>query len=133
MSYIFDLDNSGPVPNHIIDALGDANNGYQKAYNDDGFMADVQRSLCEVFEALEVAVYPVGAATAANAMALSTLDEPWQTIFYSPAAHLYEYECNVPEIFTSVAKLTLVKCDGKIIWNTCQYGRCKIFAGPGIA
>ena len=110
----FDSDNAGPVPDQIIEAIRDVNNGYHKAYGDDRYMADVQGSLREVFEAHEAAVYLVGTGTAANVLALATLGEPWQTIFCSPVAHLHEDECNAPEFFTGGAKLTLVKCDDKI-------------------
>ena len=110
----FESDNAGPVPDQIIDAIRDANNGYHKAYGDDRFMADVQGSLREVFEATEAAVYLVGTGTAANTLALATLSEPWQTIFCSPVAHLHVDECNAPEFFTGGAKLTLIECDDKI-------------------
>ena len=46
--------------------------------------------------------------TAANALALSTLCQPFDTVFCSPVAHIHEDECNAPEFFTGGAKLTLV-------------------------
>ena len=37
----FESDNAGPVPDQIIDAIRDANNGYHKAYGDDRVFAAV--------------------------------------------------------------------------------------------
>jgi threonine aldolase len=58
-------------------------------------------------------VYLVATGTAANSLALSTLCEPWQTIFCSPVSHIHEDECNAPEFFSG-AKLTLVGDSDKI-------------------
>lgn len=110
----FESDNAGPVPDQIIDALKAANKGYEQAYGDDSVMVEVRDSLREIFEAPEAAVYLVGTGTAANALALATLSEPWQTIFCTPVAHIHEDECNAPEFFTGGAKLTLVKGHEKI-------------------
>ena len=110
----FGSDNAGPVPDQIIEALKAANTGYQRAYGRDTIMAQVRSSLREIFEAPEAAVYLVGTGTAANALALATLSQPWQTIFCSPVSHIQEDECNAPEFFSSGAKLTLIKCDDKI-------------------
>lgn len=76
----FDSDDAGPVPDQIIDAIRDANNGYHKAYGEDRFMADVQGSLREIFEAPEAAVYLVGTGTAANALALASLGKQFSVL-----------------------------------------------------
>ena len=111
---IFSSDNYSPVPQQVLDALTEANKGYQPSYGEDIQMTKVRHLIQKVFEAPEAAVYLVATGTAANSLALSTLCEPWQTIFCSPVAHLHEDECNAPEFFTGGAKLTLVKCDDKI-------------------
>ncbi len=103
----FASDNSGPVHPQVLEALAEANQGYQMAYGADALMNDVRDKIRALFEAPGAAVYLVATGTAANSLALATLSEPWQTIFCSPVAHIHEDECNAPE-FYSGAKLTLV-------------------------
>ncbi|MCB1363394.1 MAG: low specificity L-threonine aldolase [Rhodobacteraceae bacterium] len=104
----FASDNSGPVHPRIMAALGDANSGFQMAYGADTLMGEVRQSLRDLFEAPGAAVYLVATGTAANALALATLANPWETVFCSPVAHIHEDECNAPEFYTGGAKLTLV-------------------------
>ncbi|GGH31734.1 L-threonine aldolase [Cribrihabitans marinus] len=103
----FASDNSGPAPQQILDALAAANTGYAAAYGSDPLTAEVQARIREIFEAPQAAVHLVATGTAANALALATLAEPWQTVFCTRVAHIHEDECNAPE-FYSGAKLTLV-------------------------
>ena len=110
---IFSSDNYSPVPQQVLDALAEANKGYQPSYGEDSQMKKVRHLIQKVFEAPEAAVYLVATGTAANSLALSTLCEPWQTIFCSPVSHIHEDECNAPEFFSG-AKLTLVGNSDKI-------------------
>ena len=87
------------MPDEIFQALADANQGYQSSYGKDDVTKGVSTLLRGVFQAPEAAVYIVGTGTAANALALSTLANPWDTIFCTPVAHLHEDECNAPEFF----------------------------------
>ncbi|MES0824428.1 threonine aldolase family protein [Ruegeria sp. SCP11] len=103
----FASDNSGPVHPRVMAALNEANQGYQMAYGADTLMNEVRDRIRGIFEAPGAAVYLVATGTAANVLALSTLANPWETIFCSPVAHIHEDECNSPE-FYSGAKLTLV-------------------------
>lgn len=104
----FASDNSGPVHPRIMEALMDANQGHAMAYGADALMDEVRARIRDIFEAPEAAVYLVATGTAANALALATLAQPWQTVFCSPVAHIHEDECNAPEFYTGGAKLTLV-------------------------
>ncbi|HBS50687.1 MAG TPA: low specificity L-threonine aldolase [Rhodobacteraceae bacterium] len=104
----FASDNSGPVHPQIMETLAGANTGHVWAYGADPLMEEVRARLREIFEAPEAAVYLVATGTAANALALATLCQPWQTVFCSPVAHIHEDECNAPEFYTGGAKLTLV-------------------------
>ncbi len=104
----FASDNSGPVPQQVLDALAEANEGYAMAYGADALMDKVRDRLRETFEAPEAAVYLVATGTAANSLALATLGAPWQTVFCSPVAHIHQDECNAPEFYSGGAKLTLV-------------------------
>lgn len=104
----FASDNNGPVPSQIMEALAEANTGHAMAYGNDRWMSDLREKIREVFEAPEAAVYLVSTGTAANSLALATLADPWQTIFCSPVAHIWEDECNAPEFFTGGTRLQVV-------------------------
>jgi len=104
----FASDNSGPVHPQVLRALTEANTGYAMGYGADTQMDNLRQQLREVFEAPDAAVYLVGTGTAANALALATLTQPYQTIFCSAHAHIHEDECNAPEFYSGGAKLTLV-------------------------
>ena len=130
---IFSSDNYSPVPQQVLDALVEANKGYQPSYGEDGQMTKVRHLIQNVFEAPEAAVYLVSTGTAANSLALSTLCEPWQTIFCSPVSHIHEDECNAPEFFSG-AKLTLVgdsdKIDPKELKKSIQAEESRGVHGP---
>src|SRR6056297_1011669 len=110
----FASDNCGPAHPRIIEALARANDGYAASYGADDLMAQTQQRLREIFEAPEAMVHLVATGTAANALALATLAQPWQTIFCPPLAHVEADECNAPEFYTGGAKLTLVGTGDKL-------------------
>ena len=110
----FASDNAGPVPQQVFDQMVSANSGYLPSYGADPQMEQVTRLVREKFEAPEAAVYLVGTGTAANALALSTLSQPWETVFCSPVSHIHEDECNAPEFYMGGGKLTLVGDSDKI-------------------
>lgn len=101
-------DNTGPAHPEVIDALVSANEGFSTPYGDDALMDQVTGRIRDVFEAPKASVYLVSLGTAANALALATLSQPWQAIFCTPLAHIHTDECNAPEFFTGGAKLSLV-------------------------
>lgn len=104
----FASDNTGPVPEQVLAALENANAGYQSGYGADDINAQVVAKIREIFEAPEAAVYLVATGTAANALGLATISNPWDTVFCSPVAHIHVDECNAPEFYSGGAKLTLV-------------------------
>ena len=110
----FASDNAGPVPQQVLDQMVSANSGYLPSYGADPQMEQVTRLVREKFEAPDAAVYLVGTGTAANALALSTLSQPWETVFCSPVSHIHEDECNAPEFYLGGGKLTLVGDSDKI-------------------
>ena len=110
----FASDNAGPVHPQVIDALARNNAGHVMAYGADALTAEVQDKIRALFEAPDAAVYLVATGTAANALTLSTLSQPWETIFCSPHAHIHEDECNAPEFYGAGTKLTLVPGDVKM-------------------
>ncbi|MFV1492949.1 beta-eliminating lyase-related protein [Phaeobacter sp. JH18-32] len=104
----FASDNSGPANPEILAALATANTGYAMGYGADDEMAQVTTRIREIFDAPDAAIYLVATGTAANVLALSTLSQPWQTLFCTRQAHINVDECNGPEFYTGGAKLTLV-------------------------
>ena len=110
----FASDNAGPVPQQVLDQMVSANSGYLPSYGADPQMEQVTRLVREKFKAPDAAVYLVGTGTAANALALSTLSRPWETVFCSPVSHIHEDECNAPEFYLGGGKLTLVGDSDKI-------------------
>ncbi|UWQ33946.1 low specificity L-threonine aldolase [Leisingera sp. M527] len=116
----FASDNSGPVPQQILDALAKANQGYAMGYGADAEMAEVTAKIRAIFEAPEASVHLVATGTAANVLALSTLAQPWQTVFCTRPAHILQDECNGPEFYTGGAKLTPVTDADKMTPETLR-------------
>ena len=110
----FASDNAGPVHPQIMERIVTANAGYAMPYGKDPIMDDVTTGIRTAFEAPEAAVYLVATGTAANALALATYCQPWQTIFCSEVAHIQEDECNAPEFYTGAAKLTVIPTADKM-------------------
>lgn len=111
----FASDNTGPVHPRVMAALARANEGYAMPYGADDLTRAVQARVREVFEAPEAAVYLVATGTAANALLLAALAQPWQTVFCARHAHIQEDECGAPEFYTAGAKLSLVDgAEGKM-------------------
>jgi threonine aldolase len=112
---IFASDNTGPAAPEIMDAVMRANAGYQMPYGNDDIMPGVTQKIRNLFEAPEASVHLVATGTAANALALATLANPWDGVFVHRIAHAEEDECGAPEFYTNGAKLVLVDGpDGKM-------------------
>lgn len=111
----FASDNAAPVPPQFIEAMERANTGYAMAYGNDPETLALRDRLRELFEAPEAEVFLVSVGTAANALALACLCQPWQAVFCHTHAHVAEDECGAPEFFTHGAKLVLVDgADGRM-------------------
>lgn len=109
----FSSDNTGPALPQVMAAVNEANEGYVLGYGNDDLTRAVTAQIQEIFESPDAAVYLVPTGTAANALALACLAQPYETIFCAPMAHIQEDECGAPE-FYSGAKLTLVGDEDKI-------------------
>ena len=111
----FASDNAGPALPQVMEAMIAANAGHVPSYGAEALMDEVRDRLRTLFEAPQASIYLVATGTAANALALATLSEPWQTVFCTPLAHVHTDECNAPEFFTGGAKLSLVGAGDKMI------------------
>ena len=111
----FASDNAGPAHPAVLEALTKANEGHAAPYGADPLTEEVIARVRDIFEAPQAAVYLVATGTAANALALASFCQPWQTVFGSDVSHIHEDECAAPEFYSGGAKLTLVpNVDGKM-------------------
>jgi threonine aldolase len=95
-------------------ALQEANRGHAAAYGDDPWTARAEQRFRELFET-DCAVYFVPTGTAANALALAALCQPYHSVFCHADAHVQTDECGAPEASTRGAKLIpLPGRDGKL-------------------
>lgn len=105
----FASDNTSASAPEILAAVAAANQGYAMPYGRDEAMDGVRARVREIFEAPEAAVYLVATGTAANALSLAVLTDPWGAVFCHRNAHVEEDECGAPEFYTGGAKLVLVE------------------------
>jgi threonine aldolase len=107
----FASDNGAGVAPQILDAIVASSQVNAPAYGADEYTARAQELLSEVFET-EVAAFLVATGTAANALALSALVDPWDAVFCHEEAHIHDDECGAPELFTAGAKLVGIPGEG---------------------
>jgi len=107
----FGSDNTGPAHPAIMQSVMAANQNYTPSYGADPLMQNVTAKIRDIFEAPKAAVYLVATGTAANALILGTLANPWDSIFCHRVAHIEEDECGAPEFYTGGAKLALINGD----------------------
>lgn len=100
----FGSDNMAGVSPRIMAALAEANAGPAPAYGNDDLTRRAESVLQEFFEH-EVAVAFVSTGTAANALALSCLVEPFGAVVCHAEAHIMVDECGAPEFYSGGAKL----------------------------
>ncbi len=103
----FASDNAGPAHPSVMAALTSANEGYAMGYGADANTDQVRNTLRRVFEAPDAMVHLTATGTAANVLILSTMADPWDTIYCTAVSHINCDECNAPEFYAG-AKLTLV-------------------------
>jgi threonine aldolase len=101
-------DNASAAPDAVIQALIQANSGFAPSYGADAAMDRVRDKIRALFEAPDAAVYLVATGTAANALAIASFIQPWNTVYCHRVAHIEEDECNAPEFYAGGAKLTLL-------------------------
>ena len=111
---IFASDNTGPIHPSVMEAVVAANT-YAMPYGNDPISDAARDGIRTLFEAPEASVHLVATGTAANALALAALCNPWEAVFCHRVAHVEEDEGGAPEFYTGGAKLRLVDgADGKM-------------------
>ena len=107
-------DNTAGICPEALAALQGANIGAAPSYGDDRWTARVCDLVREIFET-DCDVYLVFNGTAANALALAQLCQPFHSVICHEQAHIQTDECGAPEFFTRGSKLLLVGgANGKI-------------------
>jgi threonine aldolase len=100
----FGSDNTAGIAPQIMQAISAANEGQTGAYGNDPLTAEVAALFNEFFER-EVHVTLVSLGTAANALALSAMLEPWGAVLCHHEAHINVDECGAPEMYSGGSKL----------------------------
>src|SRR5262249_52638384 len=110
----FASDNTAPICPEAWATLQEANTDYAAAYGEDRWTAAVCDRIREIFET-DCDVYFVFTGTAANALALAQVCQPFRSVVCHQNAHIQTDECGAPEFFTGGSKLVLGRgADGKI-------------------
>jgi len=110
----FTSDNISPVSAPIWAALEAANHGAQASYGNDEWSPQLTELARAVFET-DLDILPVSTGTAANALALSALLDPYECILCHESAHLVTDECGAIPFYTAGSPFLLLKgVDGKI-------------------
>jgi threonine aldolase len=100
----FASDNAAAASPRVMAHLARAQEGTAAAYGADPWTARVEARLAALFER-EVAVSLLATGTAANALALACLVDPWGAVLTHEESHVAEDECGAPEFFSHGAKL----------------------------
>ncbi|MBS7696045.1 MULTISPECIES: low specificity L-threonine aldolase [unclassified Chelatococcus] len=100
----FGSDNVVGASSRVLEALVEANRGTASGYGTDALTERVTSRLSAIFER-EVEVFLVTTGTAANALSLAAMTDPWGAVLCHADAHVATDECGAPEFFTGGAKL----------------------------
>ncbi|WP_340160346.1 low specificity L-threonine aldolase [uncultured Hoeflea sp.] len=104
---IFTSDNWAGAHPSIAASLTAHSTGFAPAYGTSDLDRKVEQKFNEVF-GQEVAVFFVGTGTAANSLALSTVNRPGGVSFCHSEAHVIADECGAPEFFSHGSRLAPV-------------------------
>jgi threonine aldolase len=109
--YRFASDNTAGLCPEALAGVAEANPGRSGSYGDDPLTAEAQARISDLFET-KCEVFFVFNGTAANALALSSLCQRYQSIFCLAEAHVEIGECAAPEFFTGGSKVIPVRGHG---------------------
>jgi threonine aldolase len=110
----FASDNTATICPEAKRALDRANTASAAAYGDDKWTKRLCDRICELFER-ECHVSLVFNGTAANALALAQLCQPFHSVLCHEYAHINTDECGACEFFTGGSKLISIRGeDGKV-------------------
>lgn len=108
----FSSDTSAPVHPLILEAIQAANKGTATSYGGDKVTEAVRPYLAEVLQTDAFEYLIVGSGTAANALALSVMCPPTDSILCHQDAHIQNSERSAVEFYTGGARLHLLPGPG---------------------
>ena len=111
--YEFASDNTASICPEAWDALQEANADEAPSYGEDRWTARVCDLVREIFET-DCEVFFVFNGTAANALALAQLCQPFHSVICHEHAHIQTDECGAPEFFSGSKLLVTRGANGKI-------------------
>ncbi|MEF0940699.1 threonine aldolase family protein [Rhizobium sp. BR 362] len=103
---------AGAHPN-IAQRLFAESGGFAAAYGTSDLDQKIEAKFAEIFER-DVAVFFVATGTAANSLALASVQKPGGISFCHPEAHVAEDECGAPDFFSGARLATVEGVLGKI-------------------
>jgi threonine aldolase len=113
MNMAFLSDNTAPVDIRILNAVSEANAGFEKSYGNDRYTAEAAE-LAKIQFGERAEFYPVLTGTGANVTALASVIMPFQSVVCAESAHINVDECGAPERFLGSKIIGLKTADGKI-------------------
>ncbi len=111
--YHFASDNTAAICPEAWAALEEANTKYAPAYGEDEWTAEVCGRIRKIFE-VDCDVYFVFTGTAANALGLAQLCQPFHGVICHERAHIQTDECGAAEFYTGARLFLTNTSDGKI-------------------
>lgn len=100
----FASDNAVGASPKVMAAIEAANTGSALAYGNDPWTARVAQQMRDLFEK-DVAIWLLATGTAANALALASVTDPWGAVLTHEESHICDDECGAPEFFSDGAKI----------------------------
>lgn len=100
-------DNTATVAPEVLAALAAANDGQARAYGEDVWSRRLDAAFSKVFDC-DVRVFTVATGTAANAVAIASVLEPWNSVCCHRESHIHRSECGAVECYSGGARLVLL-------------------------
>ncbi len=117
----FRSDNEAPVNGVILQAIIDANSGFEESYAYDSYSLKLQKTMQQLFGCW-CDVVPLVTGTAANSLSVAITTPAYGSIYCSKEAHLLNDECGAPEFYSAGAKIIGVDGnEGKINTETLDH------------
>jgi threonine aldolase len=109
---LFASDNYAAAHPAVLEAVAAANEGWARAYGDDGWTARLRTRLRELFG--DVEAFPVFNGTGGNVTALAALLRPFEAVICPETAHINVDECGAPERIAGAKLVDVPTPDGKL-------------------
>jgi threonine aldolase len=115
--YDFASDNTAPAMPEVMDALVHVNTGYLASYGDDEICEQAAELIREMLDADAVVKF-TASGTAANALSLAALAQPFEAVICHEHCHVVTDETGAPGFFGSgLGLITLTGASGRINAN----------------